>query len=491
MFSPDFRRLIFLSVFVLLALALLPLLGGSSVPRSADKLAWLVRVLERGYQKLFTSEQPVLVEPVKELIQTAAPTAAKIEESTAAEIVEVGFAQKTGQATLGPVKSSAGKKSGELLVLPSQRKASDNQPDYPEELVVTYPKPRYLTRGYAKDRDDVPRWRREVIEEFKSHMPEEDEELDTFKQHVLDTLLAEGVIEPHGNWYREVEEVTAEEEEAFLESEAAAIAGSPAAQEPQAEKPDEPKKIALGLWDHVVPVEHNRPGLDIIGRRYRSNNSLPAISAERLALRLSGPPDYRFPPGYRWGENSPYARTALKNKAHPLGHGGEVCFQPRDGGKIYDENGIDFVGFENVFQIDKKSDAEMDTTERSAANLLQDDTRARMFKTGRYFVEPMAVRIADNCEDYVQGQYVQFPCAPTKAEYFRGCAGVIPTEQGGDKFDLRPMRNEMAARGFDAVGCVCFVDIFAGDPDAVANTEGADPDALQMHYAYVTEEYLQ
>jgi len=135
----------------------------------------------------------------------------------------------------------------------------------------------------------------------------------------------------------------------------------------------------------------------------------------------------------------------LKERTISLGHGGEIILQITQGGFILDKKGPDFAIFENPFQI--------------GADLIYQEF----------------ARVAVASENKPEA-YKWFPCNPTKSVLLN-CAGVIPTNQGGDLFDLSTL-------DIDQVRFIKIKDIGTNLSNYGDNTEGFDLDSLKIIHAF-------
>ena len=135
----------------------------------------------------------------------------------------------------------------------------------------------------------------------------------------------------------------------------------------------------------------------------------------------------------------------LRERTISFGHGGEITLEITNDGFISDEPGPDFAIFENPFII--------------AGDLI--------------YQEIAYVGVAkENKAD----SYKWFPCNPKKG-ILQGCAGLVPTGQGGDLFDL-------ATLGIDRVRYIKIRDIGTNLSNFDKNTEGFDLDSLDIFHAY-------
>ena len=176
-------------------------------------------------------------------------------------------------------------------------------------------------------------------------------------------------------------------------------------------------KASLTFAQSDFEVLSFNPGLQGDGQ----NIAAPAD----LAQRIQGP-DYNF--------NS---ETPLANILS-LGHGGEITLKVKNGSIIGGPK-ADFKVYENVLE----------------------------FRPGSYFRELAQVSVSLNGKDFVD-----FPCDPENPEAVTSwCAGVWPTADGGDGFDLRIV-------GLPEIRYIKIRDL--GDsPSFSIGTEGFDLDAVE------------
>ncbi|MGE0172229.1 MAG: hypothetical protein AB7T49_05570 [Oligoflexales bacterium] len=159
-------------------------------------------------------------------------------------------------------------------------------------------------------------------------------------------------------------------------------------------------------------------------------------------------------PDYDLGWIDPDDKVALENvraKAISLGHGGEITFEILGGGYLEDLPGADFVIFENPFRV--------------APELV--------------FQEFAMVGVAQVNK---KNAYVWFECSPNRGDILH-CAGVVPTDEGGDRFDL-------ASVGMNKVRYIKIRDTKTNynNYNIDENTEGFDLDALTLLNAFSDQE---
>jgi hypothetical protein len=134
-----------------------------------------------------------------------------------------------------------------------------------------------------------------------------------------------------------------------------------------------------------------------------------------------------------------------------LGHDGLLVLEV-NGGKLVDGPGFDFTIFENVF--------------------------VRPLRLGGVFQEFARVGVS---AAFNKSDVQWFECDPLHKN-LSGCAGVVPTSDGGDQFDLSEL-------GVDEARYIWIEDLGfnKNTPGAGPNpwpTEGADIDTVRLLHAY-------
>lgn len=142
--------------------------------------------------------------------------------------------------------------------------------------------------------------------------------------------------------------------------------------------------------------------------------------------------------------DDPKRIAEMKSKILSLGHGGEIVLQIKDNGFISDEPGSDFVIYENVFKFSK----------------------------GKLYQEFAHIGVSETLNE---SDFVWFPCAPDKYD-IKGCAGIVPTERGGDAFDLSEI-------GVKKAKYIKIIDT-GNNHNIGENTEGFDLDAMEIIHGY-------
>ncbi|NDG86091.1 MAG: hypothetical protein EBX52_13765, partial [Proteobacteria bacterium] len=143
------------------------------------------------------------------------------------------------------------------------------------------------------------------------------------------------------------------------------------------------KQPRIALGEKSFFVNHFTPGLS------ESGKALPVRKS--IDLALDGP-DYLLEES-----NDPAALKKLQSRVLGFGRGGELILEIADQGEIEDESGPDFVIYGKLHERFAK------------------------------------VAVSDRLEE---DSFHWFECEPEKSIVI-GCAGVVPTAQGGDTFDLR------------------------------------------------------
>jgi hypothetical protein len=183
---------------------------------------------------------------------------------------------------------------------------------------------------------------------------------------------------------------------------------------------------------------------------YRVSNFNPGVRddeeteidlPENLEESIQGP-DHSF---NMIDENDINALLQLREKTVSLGHGGEIIIEIEDGGHVIDKPGADFVIYENPFR----------------------------FGDGLISRELAHVGVALEDEPHL---YRWFTCDPSQ-NILISCAGMIPTSEGGDKFDL-------AEVGLEKIRYIKIKDTKLNFNNFGINTEGFDLDALKLLHFY-------
>ncbi len=156
----------------------------------------------------------------------------------------------------------------------------------------------------------------------------------------------------------------------------------------------------------------------------------------RIASAIQGP-DFSHE---SLGPTDPEQLAELKNRVVSLGHGGEIIL--RISGFVVDRRGPDFAIYENVFR----------------------------FGAGKLYQEFAKVGVSETLRDQ---DFVWFACRPDLGQ-LKGCAGVVPTDEGGDAFDLAEVK-------LKKVQYIKIKDM--GDNYNLGeNTEGFDLDAMRIFH---------
>ena len=134
----------------------------------------------------------------------------------------------------------------------------------------------------------------------------------------------------------------------------------------------------------------------------------------------------------------------LRQRTISLGHGGEITLEVTQEGVILDKEGPDFAIYENPIRI------------------------------GDNIVYQEFAHVGVAFENKPES-YKWFPCIPQKS--IVGCAGVVPTDQGGDLFDLKTLKIEK-------IRFIKIRDTGTNISNFGKNTEGFDLDSLSLINAY-------
>lgn len=175
----------------------------------------------------------------------------------------------------------------------------------------------------------------------------------------------------------------------------------------------------------------------------------PGKNQEGKPIRLRKPIPFSLQgPDYSMEELEKGDQAGLDRvqaKVLSFGHNGELILGVEGGGVILDEAGPDFVVYENVFPIGG----------------------------GILYQEFARVGVSDSLAD---ASFRWFECDPERGK-LSGCAGVVPTDEGGDAFDL-------GALGVKAIRYIKIRDWGKNNDSREINTEGFDLDAVRFIHAY-------
>jgi hypothetical protein len=133
-----------------------------------------------------------------------------------------------------------------------------------------------------------------------------------------------------------------------------------------------------------------------------------------------------------------------------LGHGGELVLKIKGDGFLLDERGFDFAIYENAFKI-----------------------------PGTKIISQEFAKVGVS-EELDSGSVKWFDCEPFK-KILSGCAGSVPTAEGGDLFDL-------AELNMSRVKYIWIKDL--GNNKNITSkwpTEGVDIDSVRLNHAYRTK----
>ena len=133
----------------------------------------------------------------------------------------------------------------------------------------------------------------------------------------------------------------------------------------------------------------------------------------------------------------------LIEKTVSLGHGGAITLAVDEGGWLFDGEGADFVVYENPYA------AELTRQEFAIVGVSKDGEN-----------------------------YHWFPCRPQEG-LIQNCAGVLPTKDGGDAFDLSFL-------GVDKIKYIKIRDTGLNHNSwhEKYNTQGFDLDSLKLIHAF-------
>lgn len=192
------------------------------------------------------------------------------------------------------------------------------------------------------------------------------------------------------------------------------------------------KKDTIGSQDY--DLQHFAPGT-------RNDKVTTIIPVENPSFAVYGP-DFSLVSDDR----SPEKLKILRSRILSLGHNGEVVLKVK--GTVDDGAGADFILYENVFE-------DMDNP-------------------GEFYQEfaHVGVATAEAPEDFVW-----FPCVPEKG-LLKGCMGAVPTNEGGDHFDL-------AQIGMKKIQYIKIKDTGTNFDNRDLDTAGADLDAGSLKHGTV------
>lgn len=207
----------------------------------------------------------------------------------------------------------------------------------------------------------------------------------------------------------------------------------------------EPKNLARG--SSAAPLPENHYELVEFKPGFRDDGVTRVVERKDMSFSIQGP-------DHNMNVAAPKGRglDAILQRTVSLGHGGEITLRVKDGGEILNREGSDFAVFENPLKVGENI----------------------------YFLELAEVGVAKVNEE---NAYKWFEC---KSDFnvLQGCAGVVPEELGGDKFDLSSL-------GVESIRFIKIRDIQTNyssrkdkDFKIGANTEGFDLDALKLLHAY-------
>lgn len=201
----------------------------------------------------------------------------------------------------------------------------------------------------------------------------------------------------------------------------------------------QPGDQALQLPENAFEIVFFHPGK-------RDNGDVLRAVAEDLILAIQGP-DYSHA---SVDANDSSQMKALLSSLLSFGHAGELLLKVKDGGFIVDEPGFDFSLYENAFRIGR---------------------------TRKIFQEFGLVGVSEVSEPTT---FHWFECDPRNG-VVRGCFGAVPTDEGGDQFDL-------AEVGQKKIKYIWIKDLGINKNfPSKWPTEGCDLDALRLFHAYRDE----
>jgi hypothetical protein len=179
---------------------------------------------------------------------------------------------------------------------------------------------------------------------------------------------------------------------------------------------------------------------------------LPGLRDDHMTVILN-PPDIAhrvLGPDYDLSNIDPDDDEGLeriKDRVLSFGHGGQMILGVKDNGFIADRPGADFVIYENVFR----------------------------YGSGKLYQEFAYVGVSETLNPQ---DFKWFPFCDPRHGAIKDCAGVVPTKDGGDRFDL-------ANIGVRRARYIWIKDWGHNANQAGGiNTEGFDLDAIELIHGY-------
>lgn len=197
-----------------------------------------------------------------------------------------------------------------------------------------------------------------------------------------------------------------------------------------------PEKLTA-LPENAYEIVSFRPGL-----RDNGDTMIPVVTNALAAIQG---PDYSLI-NFDSGDD----QLMLKNLSTvwTLGHGGEILLKVSQSGFVQDDAGADFVLYENPFRQ----------------------------KGIRYVYQEFGYVGVSNTAD--PSSFKWYPCDPTHG-VLKGCIGVVPAAEGGDRFDLADV-------GLKQIKYIWIKDLGNNKNNFHSKwpTEGVDLDAMRFLHAY-------
>jgi hypothetical protein len=212
------------------------------------------------------------------------------------------------------------------------------------------------------------------------------------------------------------------------------------------------KKPSESKVESVVPTALDPKSFEIVNftAGFKDDRVHHVATPSGLFARLMGP-DFNF---HSVNFENQGAMRRVRAPVLSFGHKGSLVLQISQQGELLDKEGPDFVIYENVMNTGR----------------------------GGYYQEPAYVGVAMINEARA---YTWFACRPLENMH-AGCAGILPTDEGGDAFDL-------ASIGIARAKFIKIVDVgySYSHPDARAkgpDPEGFDLDSVDLLHAYSNDE---
>ena len=203
---------------------------------------------------------------------------------------------------------------------------------------------------------------------------------------------------------------------------------------------DHPSNTPPTLLDELDPLGEKAYKMKSFSPGLRDDGKTKIASPSNFSFSLQGP-DNTFDPIFSAEE-----LKLLRERTISLGHGGEITIEVK-GGFVANSPGPDFIIYENPM-IGKRT-----------------------------YLEYGYVGVS---ETDTPKSYKWFSCDPKKG-VDTSCAGAIPTENGGDRFDLSEV-------GMNKIRFIKIRDTGLNNNNQGENTEGFDLDSIDLINAFKHKE---